>query len=305
MNYVIINNLFFQGKLVKQLDTASLRTSVTFSIVITMFILILIVVTITNSIQNYTHKQREQEHTVKVYNSVEQTIEHYIKEYKYIAKRIIETTPIIELLKQRDRDGVYQVFKHKWDLMREEEPFLKVIHFHLSDGSSFLRMHKPMIFEDNLIDIRPMIKEIHHSHKLVHGFEAGKYGSLYRVITPIFDSNQTYIGALEFGLNLNFIIRELREINNMQGLIFIKDDKLTFFDNPKNLIIDGFKLLSEPKGELKVISSALTTLNYDEDDVTISTGDKQYNIHVFTLNDFQNQPKIKILIFHDINKLVA
>ena len=286
----------------KQKDTSSLRRSVTFSIVLTMFFLIVTIVIVTNLIQNYTHNQHEQEHTVQVYSSVEQTIEHYIKEYEYIAKRIIKTTDLVELLKKKDRETVYKLFKHKWELLHEEEPFLRVMHFHLKDGSSFLRMHNLEVFGDNLIEARPMIKEIHHSHQIISGYETGKHGSLYRVITPVFDEKQTYIGALELGLDINFIVRELHEINNMHGLIFIKDDKLTFFKNPNNLIIDGYKLQSEPTGELKVISDALTTLNFDKDDVVISAGKKQYNIHVFTLNDFQGQPKFKILIFHNILK---
>lgn len=285
----------------KQQDTLSLRRSVTFSIVLTMFFLIVMIVAVTNLFQDYTHDQYEKEHTVQVYSTIEKTIEHYIKEYEYIAKRIIKTTGLVELLKKKDRETVYKLFKHKWELLHEKESLLHVMHFHLKDGSSFLRMHKPEVFSDNLID-RPMIKEIHHSHQMISGYETGKYASLYRVITPIFDEKQTYIGALELGLDINFIVRELHEINNMHGLIFIKDDKLTFFKNPNDLIIDGYKLNSVPIGEFKVISNALTTLNFNKDDVVISADEKQYNIHAFTLNDFQDKPKIKILIFHKIVK---
>ena len=122
----------------KQQDTSSLRRSVTFSIVLTMFFLIVIIVTVKNFIQDYTYAQHEKEHTVQVYNSVEQTIDHYVKEYEYIAKRIIETTDLVELLKKKDRETVYKLFKHKWELLHEEEHFLRAMHFHLKDGSSFL-----------------------------------------------------------------------------------------------------------------------------------------------------------------------
>ena len=289
----------------KQQDTSSLRRSVTFSIVLTMFFLIVIIVTVTNLIQNYTHNQYEKEHTVQVYSSVERTIEHYVKEYRFIAKRIIKTTDLVELLKKKDRETIYKLFKHKWELMHEEEPLLRVMHFHLKDGSSFLRMHNPEVFGENLIEARPMLREIHHSHQITSGYETGKHGSLYRVITPVFDEKQTYIGALELGLDINFIVRELHEINNMHGLIFLKDDKSTLLKNLNTLTIDGYKLNSEPMEEFKVISKALTTLNFDKDDVVISAGEKQYNIHAFTLNDFQGQPKVKILIFHKTVKKIS
>ena len=112
----------------KQLDTSSLRKSVTLSIITTMFILIITVVSVTNLMHIYTHDRYERKHTLQVYKSIEQTINLYVKEYIYNTQRIINTTPIIKLLKQRDREEIYKLFKPKWDLMHEEEPYLKVMH---------------------------------------------------------------------------------------------------------------------------------------------------------------------------------
>lgn len=286
----------------KQKDTSSLRKSVTFTIAITMFILIVIIVTATDVINQYAHEEHEQKRILQVQKSIEQNINHYMNTYKYTATRIIKTTPLAELLIKKDRKRAYKLLEPKWKLLYDEEASLRIIHLHLKDGSSFLRMHMPEKFGDNLIEHRPMIREIHRSHQTICAYETGKLGSLYRIIMPIHDVNQTYVGALELGLDIRFIIRELYKINNVKGLIFIKDDNLTFFNNQNNLIIDGYKLQSEPTGELKVISNALTALNFHEDDVVISAGDKKYNIHVFTLDDFQNQPKIKIIIFHDLQE---
>ncbi|WP_372999127.1 PAS domain S-box protein [Sulfurimonas sp.] len=284
----------------KKLDTSSLRKSVTFSIVITMFILIVVIVAITNFVYEDRDKSYEKKHSLQVHRSIDQTINHYVKEYVYINKRIIQTTKLATLLEKKDRESIYKLLKPKWDLMREEESTLKTMHFHLKDGHSFLRMHMPNIYGDKLTHIRPMIKEIHTSHKTISGFETGTHNSLYRIITPIFDSKNKYIGALEVGLDLNFIINELKDINGVDGLVFIKNDKLSLPKSIKNKLLDGYEIQSTPHGNLDLIYRSLKTLDFKRQDVTVSTANNDYKVHIFSLNDFENKPKIKILIFHDI-----
>ena len=281
----------------KRLDTSYLRKSITFSIVITMFTVIVMIVAITNYFHENSAKDYEKKHTIQVQKSIDQTIKHYVKEYIYTSKRIIHTTQLIELLEKKDRESIYKLFKPKWDLMREEESALKIMHLHLKDGHSFLRMHMPNIYGDKLIDIRPMIKEIHTSHKQISGFETGTHNSLYRVITPIFNHKNKYIGALELGLSLNFIINELKDINSVDGLVFIKR---TNIPASKSKLLDDYEVQSTPNGELNAIYKSLTTLDFKRSDVTISTLNNDYKVHIFSLNNFQNKAKIKILIFHDL-----
>ena len=286
--------------ILKEFDTLSLRKSVTLSIAITISILIISILSVTNYVNNYYAINDEKEHNSQVQKSIELAISHHVKKYKHIAKRMIMTTDLPELLKKEDRKSIYNIFKTKWDLMVEEDPSLLVMHFHHKDGSSFLRMHKPESFGDNLTRIRPMIKLIHESQKSITGFETGRLGSVYRVITPIFDEKQTYLGALEFGLRLNFIMHKLYEVNGLEGLVFIKDDKLTFFGEKDYLIIDGYKLLSKPTGKILAIAKAIKTLNNNESNIILNVEKKKYKTHVYPLTDFNNQPTAKIFVFHKI-----
>ena len=78
---------------------------------------------------------------------------------------MIKTENVSELIKLKDRNGLYKLFRKKWELWVAEEPNLEIMQFHLADGTSFLRMHKPKYFGDKLSDIRPMIKEINSTYK--------------------------------------------------------------------------------------------------------------------------------------------
>ena len=286
----------------KQLDTTSLRKNITLSITLAMLLLIIITVAATTLIQKYRQDQRTQQHNTLLHQNIESTIKHYMQDYTNRIHRLVETTALPELLKQKDREGLDRLLRPKWDLMREGDPCLTVMHLSLPDGTSFLRMHKPELFGDQLMHIRPMLKEIHRSHQMISGYETGKHGTVYRVIVPIFDAQQTYLGAFEIGLNPNFILRTIHETNGFSGLIFIKEEDLKLFGKPNNMLIDGYRLQSDLTGDLGPIYRVLAPLNLLKDDTEITVGEKRYMTHVFILKDFKHQTKVKILFFQDISK---
>jgi len=286
----------------KQLDTTSLRKSITFSIILAMLLLIIITAAATTLIQKHRQDQRAQEYNTLVHQNIESTIKHYMQDYTKRIHRLVETTGLPELLKQKDREGLDRLLRPKWDLMREGEPYLTIMHLHLPDGTSFLRLHKPESFGDQLTHIRPMLKEIHRSHQMISGYETGKYGTVYRTILPIFDAQQTYLGAFEIGLNVNFILHTIHETNGFSGLIFIKEEDLKLFGRPSDMIIDGYRLQSDLTPDLEAICNILASANRLKDNTEITVGEKRYLTHVFTLNDFRHQATVKILFFQDISK---
>lgn len=287
----------------KQLDVASLRKNITFSITLTMLVLIIVTAAATTLIQKHQQDQRKQEYDVLVHQNIEAAIKLYIRNYTNRIERLTKTTRLPELLKQKDREGLYRLLKPKWELMKEGEPYLAIMHLHLPDGTSFLRLHQPELFGDQLTQMRPMIKEIHRSHQMLSGYETGKQGIFYRTVLPIFDAQQTYIGAFELGLDINFILRTIYEINGFRGLIFIKEEERKDFVSPSDMIIDGYRLQSYLTPDFKAILNRLrVSADRLKDDIEITVGEKRYFMHVVTLNDFKHQAAIKILFFQDISK---
>ncbi|MEE8589260.1 MAG: PAS domain S-box protein [Sulfurimonadaceae bacterium] len=287
----------------KQFDTTSLRRGVTFSIFLAMFLLLIIIAAATALTQKYALEKREQEYIEQVHHSVEHAVEQYLKIYTYRVRRIIETTIVSQMLQQQDREGLYRFFKPKWDLMREEEPALAIMTFHLSDGTSFLRMSRPEHFGDQLTPLRPMVKEVHRSHQQVSGYETCKMGVLYRIVAPIFDAENRYMGALEVGLNPHFLLRAIHNIHGFDGLIFIKESDPKRLGASNDPLIDGYRLQLDLSPELEDIYGELASVDRLKDDMEITIDDKLYLVHLFAFNDFQNEPKVKIVVFHDISEI--
>jgi diguanylate cyclase (GGDEF)-like protein len=79
------------------------------------------------------------------------------------------------------------------------------LHFHLPDGTSFLRMHAPDRHGDTLAAIRPTLAEVMRTRAPVHGFEEGRIYNGYRNVFPIFHRG-SYVGSMETSFSMQKVI---------------------------------------------------------------------------------------------------
>ncbi|MEW6064044.1 MAG: methyl-accepting chemotaxis protein [Bacillota bacterium] len=91
------------------------------------------------------------------------------------------TAPIFE---QAKRDGIEQ------------------IQFHLPPATSFLRLHQPKKFGDDLSSFRATVMQSNKEKKLVAGLEEGRGGYGFRVVAPVFYQGE-HIGSAEYGMGFN------------------------------------------------------------------------------------------------------
>lgn len=78
------------------------------------------------------------------------------------------------------------------------------LHFHFPDNTSFLRMHKPDKFGDNLSDYRFSIAEVNKNLKPIYGYEIGKIVDGFRFVYPLFDEKLFHIGSVELSVSSDF-----------------------------------------------------------------------------------------------------
>ncbi|MCP3849597.1 MAG: EAL domain-containing protein, partial [Gammaproteobacteria bacterium] len=115
---------------------------------------------------------------------------------------------------QAVRQALYEKVGPNWKKVQKEFD-VRQLHFHLSPGStSFLRVHRPDKFGDNMDDIRFTIVDTNAEHKARSGFESGRVYSGLRGVVPVsaFDPQQqksVHIGALEVGTSFNTLLKIL------------------------------------------------------------------------------------------------
>jgi len=80
----------------------------------------------------------------------------------------------------------------------------KQVHFHFPDNTSFLRMHKPNQFGDDLTNSRFSVVEVNKNLKPSDGYEIGKMVDGFRFIYPLFDESLFHVGSVEISVDSDF-----------------------------------------------------------------------------------------------------
>jgi putative nucleotidyltransferase with HDIG domain len=113
---------------------------------------------------------------------------------------------------------------------------IRQLHFHLPDGRSLLRMHRPDKYGDPLFEVRHSVKLANTTHIVVEGFEEGRIFNGYRYVFPIQDEGH-HLGSVEISVSINAIIDQLSHIYKQNTFYFMLDKKIfshKVFDSEKS-----------------------------------------------------------------------
>lgn len=144
----------------------------------------------------------EQQH---VHALFEQTTKQTFANYSFRIQNLISTRPqLVAAFAKGDRAVLLAQCLPLCEVLQKENPSLAGFHFFTPDNRSFLRMHQPERYGDDLSS-RPMVVEINKQHKPLAGYETGQVGFFYRIIQPVF-VGETYLGAVEFGFKADRLV---------------------------------------------------------------------------------------------------
>jgi len=96
--------------------------------------------------------------------------------------------------KQILREKLYNKLKRRYKRFRNMG--VLQLHFHLNDNTSFLRMHKPEKFGDDLSKFRPSVALANKTLTPTEGFEVGRIIHGFRFVYPLFKAKK-HIGSME------------------------------------------------------------------------------------------------------------
>jgi len=178
---------------------------------------------------------------------------------------------------------------------------VNIFQFHKPPAISFLRIHKPGKFGDDLSDFRKTVVKANKQQIVQSGIEVGKYGASIRVVYPV-SYQGTHIGSVELGSDYINLMNEIAKSLNLQYAIGIREEVLKRA---------GFKLIT------KTVKSGSLIFYHFSDAVSAYVAEKEaldgkthfidYNQkHVgyssFALTDFSGQEIGTIVITQDISK---
>ncbi|MBU2538274.1 MAG: diguanylate cyclase, partial [Proteobacteria bacterium] len=126
--------------------------------------------------------------------------------YRSRIHNLIATRPgLVTAFAKGDRGSLLSLSLPLYEkVLQRESPSLASFHYYTPDNRSFLRVHRPEAYGDDLSS-RPMIVEANSLHTPLAGYELGSEGLFYRIIQPVF-ADEAYVGAVEFGFKADRLV---------------------------------------------------------------------------------------------------
>lgn len=239
---------------------------------------------------------------------------HDLKEFSFTPyrKRIVSflalNDSIVEAFAKRDRESVYELTLPIYNALKNENEHFHVLHFHLPDGHTFLRMHNPEFSGDDLTSVRPIIHSLNSmKNKKQHvGYGIGKHGPYYRIAQPVF-VNDEYIGAIEFGIAAHQAVAVLQKRLNIKvASIFKKDrwQKATLAHHKETYSFGDYVMISHGEKKYEQLSLA-KSFDFESDGEVIELEDKSFLLHAHPIfNNSLDETIGGVLVLQDISAAI-
>ena len=209
-------------------------------------------------IEDYKIKQILNDKTKEFQILYEAVYSQYKEEAGLLYRLLIEKPEILNIYKKLQtasekeknelRLKLYKYLKNDYEKLRLSS--LRQLHFHLKNNDSFLRMHRPEKYGDNLTKIRPTIAYVNKFHKKIDGFEEGRIFNGFRFVFPISLKNE-HMGSVEISFSADAIIDKISSRFNRHSNLHISKkivDEKVFKDEKNNYIpspIEGYLIDKE------------------------------------------------------------
>jgi len=191
-----------------------------------------------------------------------------------------------EKLKELTLDS-YNALKEQYDIAQYQ--------FHLAPATSFLRLHSPDKFGDDLSTFRFTIVQVNETQQPVYGLEVGRGGAGIRGATPVFYEGK-HIGSVEFGLNFDAaLLNSLKADYGDDWRIILTRDALSL------ATLDDISALKEgPTPDTLVLASTIDAI-FPSSDVynkviagerlisPVNEQDKFYSVTSIPLRDYSGK----------------
>lgn len=117
--------------------------------------------------------------------------------------------------KSRLREEFYKLLEKRYDIMKMRG--VLQYQFILPDYTSFIRMHKPAKFGDDLSKVRKDLKFAIDNKTIVRGFSQGRTSHGFRNVYPIFNDQKEFLGVVEISYGSEVLQENLTKISKIHS----------------------------------------------------------------------------------------
>ena len=185
----------------------------------------ILVISSVQILQQYREFQKRMDiSNAELFTQLEETLTLSIKselDYLSLAVRTLVQNPrIVELFAKGQREEL-AAFLGDYQKVLKNDYGIAQFQFHTPPATSFLRMHLPSQFGDDLSAFRTTVIEANRQRRPVIGLEVGVGGPGTRVVYPL-EWNGGHIGSVEFGGSIDWALASLRDTFTVEYAVGIQ-----------------------------------------------------------------------------------
>ena len=226
-------------------------------------------------------------------------------DYKVALQLIENNTEVMTSFELRDRAKLESLLLQTYKDFLEPEYGVKQFQFHIPPAISFLRLHEPGKYGDDLSSFRKTVVETNETGKGIFGIEVGRGGLGLRVVEPVY-SNNKLLGSVELGADLSSILNDITAKLNVGYAIGVKRgvfESAKRFENTETDVVSGDLIYFEYSDA--ALKSYLAKHKASENSVDESFDGKDFAVFSIPLKDYSGKEIGYITVFNDQTELLS
>ncbi len=279
----------------------NLKNKIIISFILLSMILIAIFAVQGSQNQELLIEYQKQEIALQVEKSVNTRMEMQLETAATALIPITENQDTLKLFAEKDRERLTTLLLPVYKDLSSSG--VAQFQFHLPDSTSFLRLHSPEKYGDDLSSSRITVNEANYQMKTISGLEEGKDGYGFRVVSPLM-YNGEHIGSVEYGLGFDeHFLAQLQEDSPGEYFIYtFPDEKSVAWESSKNGL-----LAATIESDLVPINDEQLALLRQGQTVSFTSEDAKSLVVLIPFNDYAGTTKgyIKSVIPLDGVSLLA
>jgi methyl-accepting chemotaxis protein len=171
-------------------------------LILGMLLITVIIITVINiNNQNKLVTDQEQQRLENLYTTFIEGIRDRERMAVALATSVAEMSAVQQAMAEQDRDTLRDMLLTSYQQL-DEKFGVPQSQFHLPPATSFLRLHKPENFGDDLSAFRNTVLATNSQKQAISGLEKGKGGYGIRGVVPVSYQGQ-HVGSFEMGMNFD------------------------------------------------------------------------------------------------------
>lgn len=139
-----------------------------------------------------------------------------------LAHLTAENPDVARAFAARDRQKLLSLLQPGYRVLNQLYG-VEQFHFHLPPATSFLRIHAPERYGDEMASFRPTIVQAFNTGKSVSGIEVGVTGMSIRGVAPVFYENEK-VGTVEIGISIaDSFLQEFKDNYGSDVVLYVAD----------------------------------------------------------------------------------